>query len=692
MNNTHYLKGIPMASGAIALAAPVQADDAADRVITLDTITVTTTKTENAVVDQLAGASVVTRTDLDRIQPDRISDALVGVPGLEVSEDGDDPASSINIRGLQDFGRVNVMIEGARQNFQRSDHGADGTFYLEPELIKRVDIVRGPVATIYGSGAIGGVVNFLLKDPEDIVEPGETWALQSKAGYTTNEDGILISTTGAVQPSEAGGILGNIVYRDDGEYRDGSGDVVRNSDENILSTLIKGRFRPADGHIIEASYTHQDADYTTRIVRPTGKVTARGTTTKDDTATVKWQYDAPDNPLIDWSLSTYYTTTESNQKLLLSGGTSTVGSKREFRIRTGGADFHNTSEFHTGSIAHALTIGGDIFRDKIRVEDGDPAGGADEFTPTGKQIAYGAFIQDEIEVTDRLELVGALRFDGYELSGGGKKSTGTRISPKITVGITPFRGIQFYAGHAEGYRAPAVTEAFNSGTHPAPPAFAITPNPNLKPETAQNYEPGVNLKFDGIVADGDAFRAKATVFRNEVKNYIDAFLTGFMPAGCFRPPFNTCGTFQYQNISKARLEGAEVEATYDAGTHFAQVAYTHIRGDDLAADVPLTSVNPDKLVTTAGLRFLEERLTIADRWTMVDAQNRLPGVNRTGGVVVARGSHDPVDLFATYDHNRYFSTAITLKNILDESYTKYLNLDPSPGLTAGISATIKLGG
>ncbi len=690
MNKTHYLRGILMASSAIALVTPAQADDAADRVITLDTITVTTTKTEDAVVDQLAGASVVTRTDLDRIQPDRISDALVSVPGLEVSEDGDDPASSINIRGLQDFGRVNVMIEGARQNFQRSDHGANGTFYLEPELIKRVDIVRGPVATIYGSGAIGGVVNFLLKDPEDIVEPGETWALQTKAGYTSNEDGILISTTGAVQPSEAGGVLGNIVYRDDGEYKDGSGDVVRNSDENILSALIKGKFRPADGHIIEASYTYQDADYTTRSVGTTGTITARDTKTEDDTATVKWHYDAPDNPLVDWSVSTYYTSTKSDQTLL--SGTGTAGSERQFRIRTAGTDFHNTSEFFTGSIAHAVTIGGDIFRDKIKVEDGDPAGSADEFTPTGKRIAYGAFIQDEIEVTDWLEFIGALRFDGYELSGGGNKSTGTRISPKVTVGITPFQGIQFYASYAEGYRAPAVTEAFNSGTHPVPPAFVITPNPNLKPETAQNYELGVNLKFDDIVTDGDAFRAKATIFRNEVKNYIDAFLTGFIPATCFGFPFNTCGTFQYQNISKARLEGVEVEATYDAGTHFAQMAYTRIRGDDLAADVPLISVHPDKLVTTVGLRFLEERLTIGGRWTMVDAQNRLPGVDRTGGVVVARGSHDPVDLFATYDHNRYFSTAITLKNIFDESYTKYLNLDPSPGFTAGISATIKLGG
>src|SRR5690554_2393946 len=86
--------------------------------IMLDTITVTTTKTEEAVIDQMAGASVVTRTEVDQKQPDRISDVLQEMPGVETSEGADDPSSAINIRGLQDFGRVNVMVEGARQNFQ----------------------------------------------------------------------------------------------------------------------------------------------------------------------------------------------------------------------------------------------------------------------------------------------------------------------------------------------------------------------------------------------------------------------------------------------------------------------------------------------------------------------------------------------------------------------------------------------
>jgi hemoglobin/transferrin/lactoferrin receptor protein len=69
------------------------------------------------------------------------------MPNVTVQQRADDPATAINIRGLQDFGRVNVVIDGARQNFQRSGHSADGAFYLDPDLIAGVDVVRGPTAT-----------------------------------------------------------------------------------------------------------------------------------------------------------------------------------------------------------------------------------------------------------------------------------------------------------------------------------------------------------------------------------------------------------------------------------------------------------------------------------------------------------------------------------------------------------------
>ena len=225
-----------------------------------------------------------------------------------MQEDADEPSSAINIRGLQDFGRVNVMIEGARQNFQRSGHGANGIFYIEPELIKAVDIVRGPVATIYGSGAVGGVVNFELKDAADLIYPGETWHLGVKGQYNTNDDGTLVSVTGAAQPVAWFDVVGNVVWQRDDDFFDGNGDRVVNTDEDVLSALVKGTLRFDGGHILKVTYLRQDDTYTTG-----DPGFQRETDTLDNTASAKWQYNPSDNPWIDFTASGYYTDTETDQ-------------------------------------------------------------------------------------------------------------------------------------------------------------------------------------------------------------------------------------------------------------------------------------------------------------------------------------------------------------------------------------------
>src|SRR6185437_6963203 len=133
--------------------------------IQLDGIVVTTTKTKDRAIDSLSASSSIggtqvralkavasepaietaaptpaapvgatgttDRSVIDQIQPNSVSELLRDVPGVETSDNHNDPAQSIGIRGLQDFGRVNVMVDGARQDFQVSGHARNGTFYLE---------------------------------------------------------------------------------------------------------------------------------------------------------------------------------------------------------------------------------------------------------------------------------------------------------------------------------------------------------------------------------------------------------------------------------------------------------------------------------------------------------------------------------------------------------------------------------
>src|SRR3990167_6428255 len=150
-----------MPGGATATSAHAQ------YVLDLDTITALATKTSEKAIDSMAGVSIMSNEDAAKLLPSRFSDVLAGMPGVWTQTNADDPGTSISIRGLQDFGRVAVIVDGARQNFQVSEHGGQGKFYFDPELFSQVEVARGPVSNIYGSGAIGGVGSDSTTEAED---------------------------------------------------------------------------------------------------------------------------------------------------------------------------------------------------------------------------------------------------------------------------------------------------------------------------------------------------------------------------------------------------------------------------------------------------------------------------------------------------------------------------------------------
>src|SRR3954469_25190563 len=241
---------------AAAMNARAQAGGAA--VQSLDTITVAASKTEERAIDALAPVSVVTLEQIQGLQPKRLADIFYNVPGVSFMDRGDDPATAINIRGLQDFGRVAVVVDGARQNYQRTGHNANGSFFLDQQLVGGVDIVRGPTANIYGSGAIGGVVSFRTKDIQDVVRPGERWGVDMTGSYGSNTNRGLGSIFGGVHADPNVDIFGGAVYRTQGNYKDGQGTEIGDTGNQIASGLMKLTVRPAEGHEIKAGLVFQD--------------------------------------------------------------------------------------------------------------------------------------------------------------------------------------------------------------------------------------------------------------------------------------------------------------------------------------------------------------------------------------------------------------------------------------------------
>ena len=356
----------------------------------------------------------------------------------------------------------------------------------------------------------------------------------------------------------------------------------------------------------------------------------------------------------------------------------------------------------------------------------DLTGNGEVTTPDGTRTVSGAFFQWKGNYARWLEVIGALRYDRYELNSATNHAEGSHLSPKATIGITPVNGFTFYGTFAEGYRAPAITETLVAGPHPPfavgfPNLFTFVPNPNLRPEIGQTKELGINLKYDDIAFKGDKLRIKANVFRNDIEDYIE--LVNYGPPVTTCPPgapvrlcnagiiplivVNSFSFSQYQNIGNARIQGVEFEGTYDAGDWFVGLSGQHIRGRDVTNNLPLLTVQPDQIAATFGVRLIERKLTMSVRWQAVAAKTaaEIPDRNKDGLPDFAPvDAYNLVNLYIGYQPTPDILASFSIDNLLNKYYVQYMNAEgqsqpgqppaivfPSPGITFKGGLKIRFG-
>jgi hemoglobin/transferrin/lactoferrin receptor protein len=665
----------------------------------LDTITAAATKTKERAIDSLAPVSSISLDQIQGLQPNRLSGIFYAVPGVSFQERGDDPATVINVRGLQDFGRVAVVVDGARQNYQRTGHNANGSFFLDPELIGGVDVVRGPTANIYGSGAIGGLASFRTKDINDVLRPGERWGVDLSGTYGSNNNRGLGSVFGGVRATPDVDIFGGAVYRTQGNYKDGNGTEIGNTGNQVEAGLLKLTVRPALGHEVKFGATFQDYQYdigqlnrgpttTPALIALNRGSSVYASDTKNYTGTVTWNYSLPSDNLFDSHVSFYGNRTDNDQTktyhytttgtALCGAGnfgnniSGCVGDKRGYVLNTVGFDANNTTRFNVGDWRNAVTYGVDAFQDDVITTDS--RGNSNITTPSGIRTVSGGFLQLKQNYGTWFEAVSAIRYDRYNLQSGGTNTGGDRFSPKITLGVTPVAGFQPYVSYAEGYRAPSITETVISGAHATGggPAFFVCPdgtsglfcflpNPNLRPEVGKNKEVGFNLKYDNIFSASDSFRGKINLFRNDVSDYIDLVASTPVPTG-----FGSFSQFyQYQNIANARIEGFEAETMYDAGDWFIGLAGHYIKGKNVQTNIGLATITPTKVVTTGGVRLLDRTLILSAQWASYGPNNDIPV-----GYVPSTG-YDLVNLYLTYAATKDIVFSASIDNLLNQYYRPY---------------------
>lgn len=207
--------------------------------------------------------SVITREQLDRNPPRHAADMLVETPGVYSAVSAQDPGLSVNIRGMQDFGRVNTMIDGMRQNFNENGHQQrNGQLYVDPELISEVVVEKGPSSGLHGAGAIAGSANFGTLNYDDVILPGNDLGvrLRGMTGVGGYDNGVKFIGSAAMagRLGESLEVLVAKSQRNFGDYEPGK---RKENFDFLLSGVQDGANNPlAEQTIDRVKFSDQKQD------------------------------------------------------------------------------------------------------------------------------------------------------------------------------------------------------------------------------------------------------------------------------------------------------------------------------------------------------------------------------------------------------------------------------------------------
>ncbi len=713
----------PLASGdADSGSDTAGVTDAGGVVHELDREVVVATLAARAIADVPNTVDVIDRNTMDERLIRDLKDLFRYEPGISVTSGfGRFGLGDIRIRGLGG-NRVLIQTDG----IPVSDAFSIGSFsnanrnFVDLDTLKQVEVLRGPGSALYGSDALGGVVSFRTKDPEDYLSDTERSHVGVKLGYESDWNGLFGGATLAGAGDRwswlvaAGHRQGEAQENFGDREVDGALRTAPNPQErdgrSLLAKLVYApsgtqRFRLT----VEGNEDASDTDVRSSLgfsALTGATVTALSGNDHQTRARVSFEHEidalgAPWADALRWSVyrqdsaTTQYTdefrTTAAN-----------VRQRRQrafdFDQRLYGIDALASLDFSIGSVRHALSYGLEIARTESRQKrDGlatnlatgvsTPVISPDTFPvrdfPNSRSTTAAVFVQDEILFADgALRLVPALRIDRYSLrpdidaifaaDNPGVAAVDldeTSIAPKLGAVWSFAPDWSLFAGYARGFRAPPYADV-NIGFTNLAFGYTAIANPDLKPETSDGFEAGIRYA-------GDALWFGLSVYDNRYRDFIESLsFVGIDNQGL--------QVFQSRNVADARIRGVELKAGVNFGSFSdaltgwslrGAVAYAH--GQDRSADRPLDTVDP--LRGSLGLAFARERWGAELAGSFAERKRR----------VSAAGLYQPagygvLDLLAHWWFAPGARVNLGVFNLGDKRYTDWADV---PGVAA-TSATL----
>lgn len=614
-------------------------------------------------IDTPQAVSTLEQEDIDREQAAKPGDLLRTIPGATAFGGDRMTGQSFNIRGIgsadaSDQNRVIVSVDGVQKFSQQYRMGQ---FFGEPELYRRVEVLRGPASSaLYGSGALGGVVAFETKDAADFLQEGSDTALRLKAGGNTNGSGALGSVILAQRFGEAFEILAALNHRKEGDYKSGDGTRVLGSGMSATSGLVKGTFRFGDNREQTLSFSltrwhsdEDDANYAADIGAPVFGLVDRKV--QDDTAQITWANPASGNPLLDAKVQLTFSRTQVEQDNATAPIPSELFEDSRYGYRTLGLRAQNRATFEGDGWENYLTIGVEGSRQERSHQTA--LSGPRATHPEGTDRRIGVFVQNEFIWDERLTAVLGLRADRVSLTPSAQVTAATGATARSTTVRAASLALHYklsdewavFGSLAQTERAPSLDELFNAGFSGG------LISPNLRPERARTVEAGLSYSGRDLFTTGDSLDLKLTAFSNRITDRIERSLAPGVPS--------------YVNISRAHIRGVELEGGYDAESVFGKFAYSRILGTDRTTGARLNSTPSDELVLELGARAFDQTLEYGWRGTFVRSATRSNGDAFPG--------YGVNDLFLTWRPDQGvmagLEVQLAVNNVLDKQYRNVLN-------------------
>lgn len=732
-------------SSAYAQQDSATSEEAAESPDRLDTVTVVGTRTERSLKELSATISVITSEDLEREVSRDIADLVRYEPGVSVSGTGSRfGLSGFSIRGIGG-NRVHTMVDGVRV----PDEFSFGPFlsarrdFVDIDSLERVEIARGPISSLYGSDAIGGVVAFTTRSAIDYLDDGRPYYGGFKAGYSSADESVVGTLTLAAGNEQLSGM---VVYtsRDYSESENqgsigGTGparelpDPFDSTTENILAKIS---FRASDQHLFTIGVENYDSETESQILSDYGAVVfgtlinSRDAIDTRNRTRVSLHYEfTGETPLADSIVATIYDQQSDSEQFTFEARTtpSAESQRRErlsiFEQELQGALLQASKGFSIGDSEHVLTYGVDYYTtESAGLRDGGSfdAGGnpipeffplpTRDFPPTEtEQTAF--FIQNEISLLDgRLLVTPGIRYDSFDadatadaiyLSGNPGQPEPVDFDDSEATGRIGFvysfnENIVGYAQYSEGFRAPPYDDV-NIGFSNFISGYKSISNPDLRSERSEGIELG--LRFEG-----SAGSASLGAFMTDYDDFIEsqAIAPAFLPSGI--DPADGLLTFQSINREKVEIDGIEFSGALRLGVLSERLdgfelrtAIAYADGEDTSNGEPINSIEP--LSGVIGVAYAAD----SNRWggevvlTLVDGKDEGDIDSRT--TLLQTAGYGTVDLLAWAQFTDNVSVNVGLFNITDKEYIRWADAGgiggdaairfTQPGFNAGATVRVE---